>query len=153
MRHMSPRLRAALGGVATLGTIAGVLYYEIVSTRPVRDAVHTCTQLLSLANRTDLEADERLQRARPLCTTHYLQTHPLAAAREGGFVGLPRNMHKNFKAWRQGDGVWISPLDRVGPVYQFLREDGRWRFDGPVGIIDRDGQFVPSEILVDDPPR
>ena len=32
----------------------------------------------------------------------YLRIHPLRPADEGGIVGLPRNIHKNFQAWRQG---------------------------------------------------
>jgi hypothetical protein len=32
-------------------------------------------------------------------------------------------------------------MDRVGPVYQFVYEDGRWKFDGPVGLLQGRGQF------------
>ena len=63
-------------------------------------------------------------------------------AHEGGIVGLPRNIHKNFQAWRQGPNVWLCPTNRVGPVYQFVRESGSWRFDGPVGILRGRGEFV-----------
>ena len=85
--------------------------------------------------------------ARSLCSTRYLKTHPLAVAAEGGLVGIPRNINKNFKAWREGPNVWICPTNRIGPVYQFVFEDGGWRFDGPVGILRPWGEMVPMSDL------
>src|SRR5262249_19317567 len=108
-------------------------------TRPIRLAVTAYTQLLGAANRQDLDA------ARRLCTSHYLRTHSLEPADEGGIVGLPRNAHPNFQAWRQGANIWICPTNRVGPVYQFVFEDGRWKFDGPVGLLRGRGEFLPYE--------
>jgi hypothetical protein len=64
-------------------------------------------------------------------------------------VGLPRNIHKNFQAWRHGKDVWICPTDRVGPIYQFVFEAGAWRFDGPVGILRARGEIVPTTGLTD----
>src|SRR5205823_8587313 len=105
-------------------------------TAPTRAAVHTYTALLGAANRQDVAA------ASALCSARYRATHSLRPAPEGGLVGLPRNIHKNFQVWRSGPDVWLCPTNRVGPVYQFVHESGFWRFDGPVGILHGRGQFV-----------
>jgi hypothetical protein len=105
-----------------------------VWTGPVRDSVRTYTALLGAANRQDVEA------ARRLCSARYERTHALRPASDGGLVGLPRNSHKNFQAWRSGANVWLCPTNRVGPVYQFVRESGSWRFDGPIGLLRSGGR-------------
>jgi hypothetical protein len=64
-------------------------------------------------------------------------------------VGLPRNIHKNFQAWRHGKDVWICPTDRVGPIYQFVYEADGWKFDGPAGILRARGEIVPAGELPD----
>ena len=51
-------------------------------------------------------------------------------------MNIPRNLNKNFKAWREGPNVLICTSNRIGPVYQFVYEDGRWHFDGLVGILN-----------------
>ena len=84
------------------------------------------------------------RRRSSLCTARYLQAHPLAVAAEGGIVGIPRNINKNFQAWREGPNVWICPTNRIGPVYQFVFEKSDWRFDGPVGILRPRGEIVPT---------
>ncbi|MHB1560529.1 MAG: hypothetical protein ACYC61_24005 [Isosphaeraceae bacterium] len=135
-----------LVGGCVLGALIAWLAYELVVTAPVRRAVRTCSELFTVANRTDLQAEERLAQARALCSRRYLETHRLAIAAEGqGLVGIPRNLNKNFQAWRQGPNVWICPTDRVGPVYQFVLEDGAWRFDGPVGLLRARGEFIPMK--------
>src|SRR4051794_4758512 len=68
--------------------------------------VATYTALIAAANAQDLEAVRRR------CTARYLRTHPLAPAPEGGVVGLPRNIHKNFQVWREGPDVWLCPTNR-----------------------------------------
>jgi hypothetical protein len=123
------------------------LAFEIITTQPVRGAMRTCTELFTVANRPDLTETERLAAARALCSARYLQTHRLAVATEGGLVGFPRNISKNFKAWREGSNVWICPTNRIGPVYQFVFEDGRWRFDGPIAILRPRGEIVPTNEL------
>jgi hypothetical protein len=115
--------------------VTGLLVFEIVRTAPVRDAVKAYTALISAANRQDLTT------ARSLCTPRYLQTHRLRAASEGGLVGLPRNINKNFQAWREEADVWVCPTNRVGPVFRFVRQAGGWKFDGPVGLL-RPGGFI-----------
>jgi hypothetical protein len=123
------RPRPALIASAVALVLVAVLGWEIVRTTPVRAAVLAYTELLGAANRQDLAAVRRL------CTARYLRAHPPAAAPEGGVVGLPRNVHPNFQAWTQGPDVWLCPTNRVGPIYQFVREDGQWRFDGPIGWL------------------
>jgi hypothetical protein len=113
--------------------VIALLVYEIISTAPVRGAVSTYTSLITAANHQDLAV------ANQLCTARYRRTHSLRAAPEGGIVGLPRNINKNFQAWRHGRAVWLCPTNRVGPVYQFLRESGTWKFDGPIGILNQAG--------------
>ena len=137
-----------IAGAITLLVIGG-LAFETLSTQPVRGAIRTCSKLFTVANRPGLREAERLEGARALCSARYLRTHTLAVAAEGGLVGIPRNLNKNFKAWREGPNVWICPTNRIGPVYQFVFEDGGWRFDGPVGILRAWGEMVPMADLPD----
>jgi len=144
------RTRAAIVAVAITLIVLGVLAFEIVATRPVRGAMRTCSELLAIARTIDPHQPKNqvsilLEAARPLCSSRYLRTHHLAVAGEGGIVGIPRNINKDFKAWREGPNVWICPtnLGSRRPVYQFVLEDGRWRFDGPVGILYPWGEVVP----------
>ena len=128
------RSRWLIVAAAVVLVLLGGLTYEVIATGPVRGAVRTCAELFSAANRPDLRREQRIAAARALCTRRYLQTHKLDVADDGqGLVGVPRNLNKNFKAWRDGSDVWICPTNRIGPVYQFVLEDGAWRFDGPVG--------------------
>ena len=101
------------------------------------------TALLDAANRQDMDAVRRL------CTERYLQAHAPRPAREGGVVGLPRNIHKNFQAWRHGPHVWLCPTNRVGPLFQFVCEAGAWRFDGPIGLLRGRGEVIPLDDLTD----
>ncbi len=138
--------RQVIVGGCVVGALIAWLAYELVVTAPVRRAVRTCSELFTVANRTDLGPEERIAQARALCSRRYLETHKLDVAAEGqGLVGIPRNMNRNFQAWRQGSDVWICPTDRVGPVYQFVLEDGTWRFDGPVGLLRARGEFIPMK--------
>jgi hypothetical protein len=127
--------------------IGSGLAYEIVSTRPVREAVRTYSELVSLGNRPDLTEAQRLEAARSLCSSRYLSTRGLSLGPEGGIVGLPRTINKNFQAWREGPSVWICPTNRIGPVYQFVQEDGAWRFDGLVAILRGHGEIVRTADL------
>ncbi len=79
----------------------------------------------------------------------YLQTRPLAVSPEGGLIGIPRNVSMNFQAWREGPNVWICTRNRIGPVYQFVFEEGRWRFDGPIAILRQWGEIVRTSELPD----
>ena len=128
--------------LAVLAT-AGFLAFERWLTAPVREAVRAYTDLIAAANRRDLDG------ARALCTARYLGAHPVRLAPEGGIIGLPRNIHKNFQAWREGPEVWLCPTNRVGPVFRFVRSEGRWKFDGVVGQLMPGGRVEPME--VDDP--
>jgi hypothetical protein len=143
---MSRTRSLIVAGVLALILLGG-LTVEIIATQPVRGALRTCTELFTIANRPGLSAAERLNAARALCSRRYLQTHELKVADEGGLVGIPRNINKNFQAWREGPNVWICPTNRIGPVYQFVFEDGGWRFDGPVGILRPRGEMVPASEL------
>lgn len=138
-----PKSAAALV-VLAIGGLAVVVAGWVRATRPVRETVGAYSALISAANRQDVEA------AAQLCSTRYRRLHRLQPAEEGGIVGLPRNIHKNFQAWRQGENVWICPTNRVGPVYQFVHEAGRWRFDGPVGLLQGRNEFLPLPDLTDD---
>ncbi|WZO96956.1 hypothetical protein EP7_003965 [Isosphaeraceae bacterium EP7] len=123
------------GGVALL-LLSGVVGLA-VSTGPVRGAVSTYHRLLDAANRQDVAAAVRL------CSARYLAGHTLVASDEGGIIGLPRNIHKNFQAWREGAEVWLCPSNRLGPVYRLVREEGDWKFDGPVGLLGSGGEMTP----------
>jgi hypothetical protein len=142
---MSPkrRRRAWIAGVTTVLVLACGLTAEVLATRPVRQAVSAYMALLDAANRQDIDAVRRL------CTERYLASHDPMPAREGGVVGLPRNIHKNVRAWRHGSNVWLCPTNRVGPLYQFVFEHDSWRFDGPVGILRPRGEVIPYADLAD----
>jgi hypothetical protein len=77
----------------------------------------------------------------------------LILAAEGGISGIPRNLNKNFQAWRNGPNVWICVTNRVGPVYQFVEENGEWRFDGPIAILRPHGELIPIADLAEPIPE
>jgi len=131
------RWKSVLVGSLTVIGLIGLLVALAVWTRPVRHSVKTYTALITAANQSDIPA------ALALCSKRYQQREDLKLAPEGGIIGLPRNIHKNFQAWRQGPFVWLCPTNRAGPVYQFIKEDGAWKFDGPVGLLRGRGEFVP----------
>jgi hypothetical protein len=145
-RKRSITIAAAIGVLL----IAGVAF-EVVTTQPVRGAMRTLSELFTIANRPDLTDAERKQAAEALCTARYLKAHPLAIAAEGGIIGFPRNINKNFKAWREGTNVWICPTNRIGPIYQFVFENNRWRFDGPVALLRPWGEIVRTSDLPESP--
>jgi hypothetical protein len=136
---------------STLVVLAGAgLSYEVIATRPVREAMRTYSKLVSLGNRLDLTEARRLEAARELCSSGYLVSRGLSLGPEGGIVGLPRTISKNFQAWREGRNVWICPTNRIGPVYQFIEENGTWRFDGLVAILRPHGEIVKAADLPED---
>jgi hypothetical protein len=149
---MSRTRIVAIATAVSVILIGGVVF-EVVTTQPVRGAMRALSELFTLANRPDLTADERLNAARSLCTARYLEAHPLAVAAEGGLIGFPRNINKNFKAWREGPNVWICPTNRIGPVYQFVFENNGWRFDGPVAILRPWGEIMRTSELTDSVPE
>ena len=127
-------------GLIVVGSIILVIVAVvsvIIWTAPERDSVRAYNDLIAAANRGDLATAEWL------CSASYTRTHTLKAAPEGGIEGLPRGIHKNFQAWRHGRDVWLCPMNRVGPVYAFVREATGWKFDGPVGILRGRGEFMP----------
>lgn len=138
-------LKPLLIGVAVVAGLAALVVGEVVLTAPVRRSLQTYAELITAANRQDLAA------ARRLCSAHYLNAHALKPAPEGGLIGLPRNIHTNFQAWRHGANVWICPSNRVGPVYQFVYEDGGWKFDGPIGLLRPRGVMEPMPEIPDGP--
>ncbi len=143
----NPRTNAVVIGLAIAIALLAAVALVIVQTMPVRAAVATYMDLIGTANRPDLSDQDRIARARGLCSTRYLSTHELAVAPEGGLVGIPRNIHKNFQAWKREGNVWVCPTNRVGPIYQFVPEEGHWRFDGLVGLLQPRGKIVPATDL------
>jgi hypothetical protein len=146
---MTPPARYILIAATIIVLIGSGLAYEIVWTRPVREAVRTYSELVSLGNRTDLTENQRLEAARSLCSSRYLSTRGLSLGPEGGIVGLPRTIYTNFQAWREGENVWICPRKRNGPIYQFVEQNGVWRFDGLVAVFGRHGEIVNAADLQD----
>jgi hypothetical protein len=146
------KTRIAVFAVAIVITLVAGLAFEIVTTQLVRGAVQACSELFTVANRPDLTESARLDAGRRLCSKRYLRDHPLALAPEGGLVNIPRNLHKNFKAWREGPNVLICPTDRAPtrPIYQFVFEGDRWRFDGLIGILRASGEVVRTPELPDE---
>jgi hypothetical protein len=146
---MTTQARSILLAATILVLLVAGLTYEVVATRPVREAVRTYSGLVSLGNRTDITEDQQREAARRLCSSRYLSSRGLAFGPEGGIVGLPRTISKNFRAWREGENVWICPTNRIGPVYQFVEEGGGWRFDGLVAVLRDKGEIVKAADLPD----
>ncbi len=136
------RTQILLGGfvlVLAVG-LAWVVVQRLITTR---GAVQGYARLIASANAGDLAT------IRSLCTDRYLLEHPIQPARQGGVTGFPRQIHPNYQVWVQGDQVWLCQGNRVGLVVRFVRERGRWLYDGEVGLLRPDGQVVkPSR---DDP--
>jgi hypothetical protein len=124
----------AIGGSAA--AVLCVLVWLAFSTQETRAGVTAYTRLTVAVNAQDIES------VRSLCTNRYLQTHKLRAAASGGMVGFPRFIHKNFQAWREGEAIWLCPTNRIGPIYQFLKEDGVWKFDGLIGLLRSGNQII-----------
>ena len=111
------RSRSLIIAGAVVLILLGGLVFEIVSTRSVRGAVRTCSELFTIANRPGLQPEERIAAAQSLCTRRYLATHKLDVADDGqGLVGIPRNLNKNFKAWCEGANIWVCPLSPFRPT-------------------------------------
>jgi hypothetical protein len=123
------RLGWALASLVAMTLLAFPATRIIRSLAMTRGGMAAFTALVASANAQDLEA------VRSLCSRRYLGSHAIGRAPEGGVVGLPRNIHRNFQVWTEGDEVWLCPTDRVGPVYRFVREEGSWKFDGLVGRL------------------
>ncbi|AMV39889.1 hypothetical protein [Planctomyces sp. SH-PL62] len=147
---MSPKSRNILIAAAGVATLLGALAFEVVATRPVRRAVRAYSELITIANRPDLSDEARIEAARPYFSSRYLASRPIRPAAGGGIVGLPRSISTNFQAWREGDAVWICPTNRVGLVHRLVEEDGRWRFDGLVGLLRGRNELVPVDETIED---
>jgi hypothetical protein len=146
---MTTRNRYLLLSCLCVLVVGCTLTYEIIATRAVREAVRAYTELMALGNRIDLSESERFAAARLLCSQRFRASGRLRLGPEGGIAGLPRTINKNFQAWREGPNVWICPTNRIGPVYQFVYEDNRWRFDGLIGILRRGGEIVKASEIPD----
>ena len=133
------RIGWAMGLVVVAGLLVAPLSSLVRSLRMTRGGMSTFTALLASGNAQDLDA------VRSLCSRRYLASHPIRRSAEGGVVGLPRNIHKNFQAWREGGEVWICPTNRVGPVYRLALEGGSWKFDGLVGLLRPGGRVEPMD--------
>jgi hypothetical protein len=131
------RPRWVLVALVAAALLASPMAREVRSLRMTRGGVATFTNLLASGNAGDLDA------VRLLCSRHYLESRRIALSSEGGLVGLPRLIHKNFQAWVEGDQVWLCPTDRVGPVYRLVLEAEAWKFDGLVGLLGVGGQVEP----------
>ena len=127
--------------LATLGVTSSRVVRSLLMTRK---AVATYVAILAAVNAQDLDA------LGPLCTDRYLKGHPPARSPGGGVVGLPRGIHRNFQAWREGGEVWLCPTDRVGPVYRFVFEGGACKFDGLAGLLRPGGRVERAAEAVDD---
>jgi hypothetical protein len=131
------RRRWVMVALVAAGLLVALSARSIQSLMMTRGGVATFTRLLASGNAGDLDA------VRSLCTRRYLESHRVALSSEGGVVGLPRVIHKNFQAWVEGDQVWLCPTDRVGPVYRLVIEAGDWKFDGLVGLLGAGGRVEP----------
>lgn len=120
---------------ATAGLLVALVWLAI-STKESRAGVAAYTRLTAAVNAQDIES------VKSMCTQRFIQTHTFQTAPEGGLVGFPRFIHKNFQVWREDDAVWVCPTNRVGPVYQFLKEDDQWKYDGLIGLLRSGHQIL-----------
>ncbi len=132
------RAKWALLALVAAALLAIPFSRMVRSLRMTRGGVATFTNLLASGNAGDLDA------VRSHFSRRYLESHRIERSTEGGVVGLPRIIHKNFQAWVEGDDVWLCPTDRVGPVYRFVLEGGAWKFDGLVGLLRAGGRVEPE---------
>lgn len=135
-----PRTLGMLGKwgamLAAATCVLAVLALLALSTRDSRAGIAAYTKLTVAVN------SQKIEDVKKLCTRRFIQTHTFESAPEGGLVGFPRFIHKNFQAWREGDAVWVCPTNRIGPVYQFLKEDGEWKYDGLIGLLRSGNQML-----------
>jgi hypothetical protein len=141
---MTKPVRYALTAAPVVAVLAGLLAYEIVSTRPVRDAVRAYSELIAVGNRPGMTEADRVEAARPYFSSRRLAQGPIRIAPEGGVEGLPRSVGRNFRAWRVGAEVWLCPTGRTGVVHRLVEEGGRWKLDGPVGYLRGPGDLIPA---------
>ncbi len=132
------RLASAVLAVVGAGLLAWGASRVVGSLVVTRRAVAAYTRLIGAANAGDLDA------VRAICSARFLESNRLEVAPGGGVVGLPRNIHRNFQAWRDGGVVLLCPTDRVGPVYRFVPEGGGWKFDGLAGLLRPGGRVEPA---------
>ncbi len=118
----------------------------VATLRDTHDAIAVYSELLGAANAQNVAGVGQL------CTRTYLNAHPVRVAKEGGVIGLPRTIHPNFQAWRDRDDILLCPANRIGPVYRIKKENGSWKFDGPIGILRPGGAIVRSDEGEDGPP-
>jgi len=126
----NPKVKRLHVILSALGVVLliGLLVFEALRTRPIRRSLSCYTELIAAADRGDLE------RVRALCSEDYLAAGGPELAPEGGLVGLPRTVSKNFRAWRDGPEVLLCPTGRTGVVLRFVKEPEGWRFDGLDGL-------------------
>ncbi len=139
---MIGRLQIWQLGIGVLACVLAAVFLirgirNLVTTR---GAVTTYSRLIAGANAGDVGA------VRALCSERYRTTHPPEAAREGGMIGFPRQIHPNFQVWVQGREVWLCAANRVGTVHRFVWEADRWKYDGPMGFLRADGVIVPMRV-------
>ena len=132
-----PRRRAARFAPLGVALAIALLAFEARRTAPVRGSMRTLAALVGAANRGDLAA------AGALCTPALLRHHPPTPAPEGGLQGLPRAIDRSFRAWKERDAVLVCPTGRSGFVFRFLPHEGIWKYDGPAGLLDPRGNFLP----------
>jgi hypothetical protein len=127
-----------------LVALVGMALLAVPTSRAVRalgmtrGGLATFAKVLAWGNAGDLDA------VRSLCSRRYLASHRVERSTEGGVVGLPRMIHKNFQAWVEGEDVWLCPTDRVGPVYRLVVEGRAWKFDGLAGLLGANGRVEPA---------
>lgn len=129
-------------GLAAAGAVSlavAALAFEAIRTAPERGALRAFTELIAATNRDDLDA------VRAHCSAKYLAGHTIERAEEGGVMGMPRTIHKNFLTWRRGPAIWICPGNRVGLVFQLVPDGGNWKFDGLVGMLRPGNEIIPLD--------
>jgi len=126
-----------LMGVVLISLAGSVLIRGVRNLAMTRKAVTSYARLIVAGNVGDLAM------VRSLCSSRYLETHPLEVAQEGGVVGFPRQIHPNYQVWVEGADVWLCSGNRMGQVVRFVSEAGAWKYDGLAGMLRGDGRVEP----------
>ena len=149
------KTRTALISTAIVAILLAGLVFEVVTTQPVRGAMRTCSELFTIANRLELTEPDAARATRAMLggarrallgslPSHRIRWPWPPKGESSAFRATSTRTSKRGEKDRTSGSV---PTNRIGPVYQFVFEDGRWRFDGLVAILGPWGEIVRTQDL------
>ena len=150
--YMSSSIQNALDAIraralARLDHLTGLFnsrYFHVRLEDEIAHADHNATDLSLLFIDLDhfKEVNNRYGHLAGSATT----CDPQSAARPRRRTGRNPPQHpQKPPGLAPGPHVWVCPTNRVGPIFQFVFEEGVWKFDGPIGALRPRGKVVPFE--------